>query len=101
MRTWTTTTREITRVQDAFWIRAPHLGHLVEVLFSLRQSPDNKRARIQRALLAHDGVDRCVGCQATFSLAGFSEVRTGFVERKSLTCEGCGARYLLEEHQIA
>lgn len=100
MATWTQT-QERVRITDHFWIRAPHLGRLVDVLFVLREKPEDKRARIQLGFLAHDGVDRCVNCQNPLSLDGYAETRTEFSERQTLTCSVCGTRFLLAERQIA
>lgn len=91
----------VTRVSEGVLIRAPHLERLVDVLFRLRVRPDDKRARIQHALLAREGIDACPACQAALTLEGYRETRTGFFERRMLSCRGCGTSYLLAERQIS
>ena len=92
---------QITRVTDGVVVRAPHLGRLVDVLFRLQARPDDKRARIQHALLRRDGIDACPRCSAELTLDGFSETRTGFFERRTLSCRGCATAYLIGERQIS
>lgn len=92
--------KEITRAREGVVVRAPHLARLVDVLFRLRERPDDKRARIQHALLAREGVACCPACEAPLGLDGFRETRTGFFERRTLTCR-CGTSYLLAERHVS
>lgn len=96
-----TRTHSTIRTADRLVVRAPHLTMWVDILFRLRQDPQDRRARIQAALLTQDGVDQCARCTASLTLEGFAETRTEFVERRALCCRSCGTAYVLSEQQIA
>lgn len=82
-------------------MRAPELDRVIRILFRVREDPGDRRARIQLGLLERRGATACPSCGARFSLEGFSETRTGYHERRMLTCAGCGTGFLLGEREIA
>jgi hypothetical protein len=71
------------------------------VLFHVKSAPDDKSAKIKRALLARSGADRCPACQHPLSLDGYAHTRNAFVERESLACGGCRIVYVVREAALA
>jgi hypothetical protein len=80
---------------------APMLAPLVDVLFQVKTAPDDKSAKIKRALLARSGADRCPACQHALSLDGYAHTRNSFVERETLACDGCNIVYVVREAAFA
>jgi hypothetical protein len=78
-------------------VRAPELSRVVKVLLA---PADDRRAKIQRALLAKEGALDCPACGVAFSASGYRATRTSYGHTESLCCSGCRTTFIVDEGQI-
>lgn len=78
----------------------PRLGFVIDALFALRESPGDRTARMQLALLEKEGACDCPGCGDAIALDGFRRTRTSYAVRDEYRCGGCTQRYLLADEHV-
>lgn len=89
------------RTRPSVIVSAPALGTVVDVLLAVKAHPEDKRAQIQRGLLARSRADRCPACQSVLSLDGYAHTRTEALDRETLACSGCALVYVVRERMTA
>jgi len=89
------------RTRPSVIVNAPALATVVDVLLAVKANPDDKRAQIQRGLLARSRVDRCPSCDAALSLDGYAHTKNDALDRETLACGSCALVYVVRERMTA
>lgn len=90
-----------TTVTTGVTLKAPGLRRVVDVLLAAHADPEDRRARIQRALLEKEGLLRCPCCQDRLDVAGYEETRSRAEVRRALRCGGCRTVFVVDEQHRA